>query len=154
MKKLVLTLITLALVSPALAGGDHCCKAPLEECMAKMQAKLQNAGWLGIEMDKDAQARTVITAVVPGSPADTAGFKAGDVLLVFNGVPLDSSDKETMKKAKATMTAGSISSYTVLRDGREVTLTATLAPMPQEVIAHHIGTHLLEAHSGTKIAHK
>lgn len=146
MRKLAVTVIALVLATSALAGGEKC-TAPPEECEAKIRAKLQQVGWLGIEMTKDAQDRTVITAVVPDSPAAAAGFQLGDVLLVMNGAPLSSADKEAMKKAKATMKPGTTAAYTVLRDGREVTLNAVLSTMPEEMVAKHIQKHMQAHHS-------
>jgi S1-C subfamily serine protease len=69
----------------------------------------------------------------------------------MNGVPL-SSDKEAMKKAKTTMKPGATAAYTVLRDGREVTLNALLSTMPEEMVVQHIQKHMQAHHPTPEVA--
>jgi len=153
MRKLAVILIALTLAATAVAGGEKPTATP-EEYEAKIRAKLQQVGWLGVEMDRDAQDRTVITAVVPSSPAAAAGFQPGDVLLVMNGVPLTGADKEAMKKAKASMKPGAKSEYTVLRNGSELALTAVLSAMPEKMVEEHVKKHMQKYHSSPEAAKK
>jgi len=124
---LVLALI-LVLSSAALAGGEKCAR---EAAMKDKAAKMAAHGWLGLKTDDDHR----VTAVVPGSPAAQAGFRAGDVLVAFNGIALTDANKEAVMKAKGDCAVGKTVSYTIRRDGAERTLSATLAPVPKEVLA-------------------
>ncbi|HEX6900705.1 MAG TPA: PDZ domain-containing protein [Thermoanaerobaculia bacterium] len=126
--------LTLALTPMAFAGGENCAHktaAAHKEKAAKLAAK----GWLGLKTEKDASGAYRVASVKPGSPAAEAGFRAGDVLVAMNGVALTDANKDTLKKAKANLGVGKQVSYTVRRAGAERTLSATLAPVPDEVLA-------------------
>jgi S1-C subfamily serine protease len=123
-----ISLLALALIlvlsSAALAGGEKCAHD------AKAAAYKAH-GWLGVKTD-DAHR---VSYVFPNSPAAQAGFRTGDVLVALNGVALTDANKEAVKKAKEGCAVGKQVAYTVRRDGAERTLTATLAPVPDEVLA-------------------
>ena len=122
--------LTLAFTTAALAGhGENCDKAAHAR-----KAKLAAHGWLGIETDK-AEATPTIVKVYPGSPAEKAGFREGDVLVAFNGIPLKAETMGKIKDAKAGCAVGKTVAYTVRRGGAEQTLKATLAPVPEDVLA-------------------
>ena len=75
----------------------------------------------------------VVYQIVPGGPASKAGFKAGDVITAFNGAPV--TDYNTFRNQVASTPPGTEVTLTVLRDGREQQLRATLGeliPQPQE----------------------
>jgi C-terminal processing protease CtpA/Prc len=121
--------LVFALAAPAFAGGEQCAR----EHAAK-KAKMAAHGWLGIDTEKDeATGSYRVTKVAAGSPAEQAGFQAGDVLVALNGVPVK--DKEKVKAAKASIGVGSRVTYTVVRNGAQQQLSATLAPVPEEVLA-------------------
>lgn len=147
MKKMV-SLLALALMvtlAPAVfAGGEKCA----HEHAAK-KAKMAAHGWLGLDTEKTADGAYAVKAVDPGSPAAQAGFRAGDVLVAFNGIPL--TDKEKVKAAKANVAVGSQVTYTVARNGARQQLTATLAPVPEEVLAKWMAEEEKEA---AKVAKK
>jgi S1-C subfamily serine protease len=131
MKKTVSLLalaLTFAFTTAALAGGEQCAREH-----AARKAKLAAHGWLGIETDHAGGAATVVE-VHPGSPAEKAGFRKGDVLVALNGVALTAGNKEKVKAAKADCAVGKTVTYTIQRGGAQQTLTATLAPVPQDVL--------------------
>lgn len=143
----------LALIAaPIMAGGDHKCTMATQACLDQMAANMKNKGWLGIETDHKAEGQPSITRVVAGSPAEAAGFKVGDVLVAINGVKLSSENEEAIKAAKKGMVPGKQVVHTVLRNGSEVKLTATLATLPREVLAQWVGNHMLEHSANTAIA--
>ena len=65
-----------------------------------------------------------VQQVMPGSAAEKAGLRAGDVLVAFDGEPVtDLRGYSTLLKSKQ---PGDTVEVTVLRDGEEKTVTATL----------------------------
>jgi serine protease DegQ len=68
----------------------------------------------------------VVTRVMPGSPADSAGLQVGDVIRSLNGATLENAEQlnnaEGLLPAQSTLTLG------VLRNGTTRQVTATLAP--------------------------
>ncbi|QGG93975.1 S1C family serine protease [Actinomarinicola tropica] len=79
--------------------------------------------WLGVEGRRTTEG-ALVSAVVPHSPADTAGLRAGDVLLHADGEPLPSMG--TLAALIRAAEPGDPISLTFLRDGAEHTATATL----------------------------
>ncbi|MES1211106.1 MAG: PDZ domain-containing protein [Acidobacteriota bacterium] len=130
---LALTLaVSLVTSAAAFAGGENCAKEAHNR-----KAKLAAHGWLGIETDHPAgaQANPTVVEVASGSPAEKAGFRKGDVLVALNGVPLKAENKAKIKAAKAGCAVGKTVTYTIQRGGAQQTLTATLAPVPEDVLA-------------------
>jgi serine protease Do len=93
-------------------------------------------GWLGVAIQPVTreianslgltQAVGVLVAdVTKGGPADKAGVRVGDVILRFNGHPID--DSHRLPRMVADTPIDSKAELTVYRDGREQALTATVA---------------------------
>ena len=124
------------------------CTEETQTCLDHMAAKLKNRGWLGIEYDDQGDPRTIkVTRVVPASPAETAGFKAGDLLVSVNGVKFADNTEDLCATCEATKDIwkpGSRVRYVVRRKGKEIGLTPTLAPLPSDVMAQIVGMHMLE----------
>jgi serine protease Do len=68
--------------------------------------------------------RGVIVSVEQGSPAERAGLKQGDVITVINGNQIE--DGNSLRNVIASAGPGAEVTITVLRDGREQQLRATL----------------------------
>jgi C-terminal processing protease CtpA/Prc len=133
------------LASPLWAGDYEKCKADAQSCLNQMAAKLQNRGWVGIELDVDDVSGTMtVKRVVPDSPAMAAGFRTGDVLAAFNDMRYAEASDEQKQKAWESMIPGKQVSYTVLRDGHETRLDVTLGKVPQKLVAQWVGHHMLE----------
>ncbi|HEX8375183.1 MAG TPA: PDZ domain-containing protein, partial [Geminicoccaceae bacterium] len=77
----------------------------------------------------------LVSRVESGSPAEKAGVKRGDVVLDFNGTPIDRVGQ--LSRAVAAVDAGAGGKLTIWRDGREQTLQVQVGEMPtrQEVAA-------------------
>ena len=131
---------------PAMAGDHKQCDQPAEACLKAYSESLQGRGWVGIEMDTNADGTTQIVRVVPDSPAAAAGFEAGDVLASFNGVAYKEENKQALKEATKTMTPGKTVTYTVVRNGSQQDLKVELGTIPETVMAQWIGQHMLTAH--------
>lgn len=138
--------LALGAASVAEAGKGHRCKADPETCAAKLKAKYETKAWLGVELDKSEHGYYTVTKVISGSPAEAAGFQAGDVLLAMNGVKM--SDKEKVKKVKRSIAIGDQVTYVVKREGEKVELSATLTKAPEALIASWVDEHISEAHDG------
>jgi len=68
----------------ALGDTDHTVFLTPEQAQAEQNALDQNVVGIGVLLgEKDGQ--SVIVSVVPGSPAEAAGLKAGDVITAING---------------------------------------------------------------------
>ena len=69
-----------------------------------------------------------------GTPAAAAGVEQGDVILSFDGKPID--QVRQLSRAVAAVVPGSDAEIVVWRGGKEVTLQAEIAQMPgQEQVA-------------------
>ena len=151
--------LLLVLALPAVAGDkDHKCTMETQECLDKMIAKMKNRGWVGIEMDKNEIDQSLsITRVVPGSPAEAAGFQVGDVLLAVNGVKFADNTEDECVTCKATQESwgpGTTVHYVVSRGAKKVKVDPTLAQVPSDVMAAWAGQHMLEHAQPIKIAKK
>ncbi len=80
-------------------------------------------GQLGIVVQRDARG-VLVTRVQPGSPADRAGIKNGDIVTAFNGVGVN--DANTFRNQVAATMPGTPVILTILRDGQEQSVRATL----------------------------
>lgn len=136
------------------AGEKHPCNASAEECLAKMHAKIAAKGWLGVETSKTDTGWFGVKHVIPGSPAESAGFAVGDLVVAVNGVAYTKDNKEALKKVKKGLVPGSTAAYTVKRAGGKVELTAVLGKVPRDVMAQWIGEYMLEHHLPVKVAQK
>ena len=139
--------LMLTLVPAVFAGGEQCAR----EHAAK-KAKMAAHGWLGLDTEKTADGAYAVKSVVSGSPAEQAGFRAGDVLVAGNGVSLQ--DKEKVKAAKANLEVGSRVTYTVARNGARQQLAATLAPVPEAVLAKWMADEEKAEKEAAKVAKK
>jgi C-terminal processing protease CtpA/Prc len=147
--------LALAVAMPATAGDKHHnCTASTDECLKKIQAKIQAKGWLGIEYKDAGDGHWKVKYVYPDSPAEQAGFQKGDILLALNGVEMSKKNKEAYKKAAHELGPGSKATYAVKRGGAKVKLTAKLGSVPREVMAQWMGEHVLDSHSEFKMAAK
>jgi serine protease DegQ len=80
------------------------------------------ANAMGISQSEGA----IVAQVVPQSAASKAGIKEGDVITALEGAPIRSSAQ--LRNAIGLKQPGAAIHLTLLRDGRERTLTATLEP--------------------------
>jgi S1-C subfamily serine protease len=66
----------------------------------------------------------IVSSIEPGSAADRAGFKQGDVIQAFNGQPVK--DLNSLRNRVADSAPGSNTTVTIVRDGATRDLTVTL----------------------------
>lgn len=89
-------------------------------------------GYLGVGLTirSDGGRGAVINDVTPGSPADRAGLRPGDVVIAADGSPVDG--QPAFVAAIRDKSPGDTIDIQVLRDGQRLTLTATLAERPTQ----------------------
>jgi Do/DeqQ family serine protease len=68
----------------------------------------------------------VIARVLPDSPAERAGLRAGDIVTAVNGQPV--ANGAALRNAIGLVRAGSEVRLSAVRDGKPITLTARLSP--------------------------
>jgi serine protease Do len=99
-------------------------------------------GWLGVyiqAIDEDtadllelgSREGALVSKVEPGSPADDAGIRRGDVIVAFDGQPID--EMEALPRIVATTPVGAEVEVTVLRKGDRKKLDVTLGELGSEV---------------------
>jgi C-terminal processing protease CtpA/Prc len=155
---LVAPLAMFALATVVLAGGPDCakhangaayaasekgCPMSAAECKKQM-AEAKNHGWLGIKFDQSEDGTSVVKDVIKGSPAETAGFRSGDVLYALNGIEMNEANADRVKAAWKPLTPGSTVNYTVKRDGVAKDITVTLGKMPEAVYQAMVTEHMKE----------
>jgi Do/DeqQ family serine protease len=83
------------------------------------------AAGLGLQQVKGA----LVSAVTPGSPADKAGVKRGDVILEIDGEPVD--DSNALRNKVSRLQPGTAATLGLVRDGRQRQLRVQLAELPR-----------------------
>jgi serine protease Do len=105
-------------------------------------------GWLGVQIQNltpemasslgDRNMKGAIVAkVVPGSPAEKAGFRQGDIVVAVNGSAVD--DSRDLTRRVAALRAGHKAAFTVVRNGHKKTLTADIAVRKDRQLASNDG---------------
>src|SRR5581483_1721958 len=72
----------------------------------------------------------IVNSVEPGSPAERAGLKQGDVITAFNGKEV--SDSNSLRNLVASTPPGTEVTLTISREGHEQQLRATLGELSDE----------------------
>ncbi len=98
-------------------------------------------GWLGVfiqpvtpaiarAMGLEKPRGALVGDVSPGSPAEKAGLRRGDIVLSFNGQAIEETRELSLKVAM--QAPGSSARLGVHRDGREIEVTVVLGEQPSE----------------------
>ncbi len=141
-------MVGLACVTPALAGHSRCTKEAAD-CAAAMREMFQERGWSGIE-EKSRNDDSTITVgrVFPGSPADLAGLKSGDVIVSVNGITLSKLNEERLEAIFTKgFRIGTRLSIGLERGEESRTVRLTLERIPEAVLAARIERHGRERHT-------
>lgn len=153
MKRIWILTGLLALVATtAMAGHDGKCEYSTQECLDYMANKMQNSGWVGVELEGIENAPgNLVAGVIEGSPADEAGLEKGDILLGINGVELTDENADKLREMWSTSTPGQDVVWTVKHGYNEREVNLVLARMPADVLARHVGQHMLQ-HAEVEVA--
>ena len=101
-------------------------------------------GWLGVWLNDvtereakrqglDAVKGVLVDSVFAGSPAESAGIHEGDIIIDFNDHVVDNSDQ--LRVLVSTVKSGSTVPLTVVREGKHMKFTASVADREQAIIA-------------------
>jgi len=134
-----LALVLLLVAAPA-AAKEPRCPLDLTTCLNQFNL-MRTRPWLGVKVDVDSAGNRIIREVVPGSPAEAAGFQPGDILRRIDGM-----DPPKWFAGKAGWKDGDVGKVAVVRDGHDASLKLTYSHIPEDVLARVIGTHMIEGH--------
>ncbi len=147
----VLAVVGLVMGGVALAGHGGKCTKSTADCTASMKEAYQTKGWSGIEADKNEDGSIKVLSVVPNSPAEKAGLKAGDVLVSVNGITFSpENESKIMEMKKTQMTIGQMAEYGVKRDAQVTMMKVKLERIPDAVLAQIMEKHTQEEHQIAK----
>ena len=109
-------------------GGDIQTMGPLVKMLTAMLGIKPNfdtvpRGFTGIEYD-EAGDKVTVTRVLPGSPAERAGLKVGDIIKSVKDNDIESAKDLTKALAKAAV--GAKVAFTIIRAGKDKELTVEL----------------------------
>ena len=93
-------------------------------------------GWLGVSIQDltpdiakslgiKQQTGALVADVVKDSPAEKAGLKRGDVIVTFDGKPVE--DSTSLRNMVSAAAPGKSVTFKLLREGKELSVTATLS---------------------------
>ena len=144
--KALLAVAAALAVGLALAGTEGSkCTMSAGDCCKKLEEKYQKQGWLGVEKEQNANGSFTITAITPGSPAESAGLKVGDVIESIDGAALKA-DKgaRTCSLHAENAKIGDKVAYGIRRGDERLTVTAELAKIPDTILAGLMEKHKTE----------
>ena len=147
-----LMVVAALVAAPALAGGYEKCDHPTQDCLDYMAKKMKNSGWVGVNLEfDDAAGGYALEKVIAGSPAETAGLRAGDIIVAINEVNADGEKSEKMWKTHKSAQIGDTIVWSVKRGGTDRKIEIVLAPMPADMLAKYIGEHMIQ-HTTVEVA--
>ncbi len=93
-------------------------------------------GWLGVSiqnvdattakiLNMEKATGALVSNVIAGQPADMAGLKAGDIILAIDGTKI--ADTDQLLRTVAMLVPGKKAEISVWRDGKETSMTLTVA---------------------------
>jgi len=149
-----------SLVSPENGGGNQGIGFAISSALARrvvdqlVKSGKVVRGYLGVigqPMTPD-QARqlkvpegrgALIGSVLPNSPAQGAGLKAGDVIVALDGKPIE--DSSSLRNTAFTLAAGAKVPVAFLRSGLPATAEVAIAVMPDDLALAFFGFNVKDA---------
>ncbi len=98
-------------------------------------------GWIGVSIQSltpelaehfalDSDSGVLVSAVTPGDPAEKAGIKGGDIIIEFNGKPIE--ELGQLPRTVAITPKGTRVKVKLLRDGKELSLFVTVGEREED----------------------
>jgi serine protease Do len=134
----------------------------VQEIIAQLKAGGEvNRGWLGVQIQNltpDMAASmgipdtkgAIVASVIENSPAEKAGFRAGDVITAVDNVDVD--DQRDLTRRVGALLAGETARFTVLRDGTAQTISALIERRDDDQLAANLGPNREEGRAGESSA--
>jgi serine protease Do len=115
-----------------------------KDLLPQLKTGKVSRGWLGVQIQKvtpelaesfglKEETGALVADVVADSPAAKAGLKTGDIIIAFNGRPVD--EMNDLPRMVAAVPPGEKVTVTFLRDGREKRVTVTLGELEKGEMA-------------------
>lgn len=142
--RLALPLLLLGLV--ATAGEPDRCQSPPDECERQIRAMLTGKKFLGITM-ADSGSGPVIRSVVPNSPAERAGFQAGDRIIGVNAHDCSHASPQDVKRMLTPLPQNARVMFMVIRLAQLKRISVRFGTLPKEQIDQVVEAHLRNGHS-------
>jgi len=113
-----------------------------KDIIAQLKSKGEvTRGWMGVGIQDltpelaeyykvKGETGVLVTQIFEGDPADKAGIKANDIITAVNGEPVTSSRE--LSRRIAALGVGQKAKITIMRDGREKTVTVETAKRQEE----------------------
>lgn len=145
------TMTTLVAAGVLLAGSTTVladppnCAAAATHCQRQIQEMLQGRAYLGVKL-QESRWGVEVKSVVPDTPADVAGLRAGDRIFAINGREITGDDLPGVKRALADPAPGGKIYLTVVRYGSVLKLQARVRKLSPQQIEKVIAAHLRTAH--------
>jgi len=102
----------------------------MEHLRAQAGGGEQQAGYLGVQLNRrtDGGSGALVTEVVAGSGADTAGIEVGDVVVAVNGEPI--SGQAALIATVRDLAPGDIAAVSLTRNGKPIDVDVKLGTRP------------------------
>lgn len=146
LRKSLLAVLFLAIVSQLAAGQEGHCTMKRKECESRIREILSGRKYLGVHIE-EMKGSLFIKSIVPDSPASRAGLRSGDRILRLNGYDLTDSTVQRFKEVLGSTRDSGRLSIIVAREGRLQRVDAKLMEMSRGQIDKIVATHLKEAHT-------
>ncbi len=106
--------------------------AVLEQLRAQAAGEPRLEGFLGVSLEarSDGGAGSIISSVQPGSPANEAGIRVGDIVLAVDGEPVNG--QAGLVAAIRDRSPEDSLTIDLVRDGERLSVTAVLVARPQD----------------------
>jgi predicted metalloprotease with PDZ domain len=147
MKTLLAAVVALTLTSlvPVSAEEQQRCTGNPHACARQIREFLVGKTYFGAKLE-DSKSGPVVDSIVPMSPADHAGMKRLDRVLIVNGQDCTKGGVRRFKQLIDGARDGRII-ITVMRAGRLVQLQTKMTPLTSEQVDKIVARHLKTAHN-------
>jgi C-terminal processing protease CtpA/Prc len=124
------------------------CNAAAKECEQQIRQMLSGRRYLGLSVVA-LKPGIVVKSVVGESPAEHAGFKAGDRIIGVNGQPMTDATVQDFKRILGTASTTGTLWVIVQRRGAYKKIEVRLEPYTKAQIDKIIAAHLAQSHTTT-----
>lgn len=147
-RKILTILLAGWFASASLASADDKakCTAAADECETQIREMLAGRKYIGLKVAKT-NAGILVTSVVPGSPGERAGVRAGDRIVTINGRDCTAAKVTIVKEILNATKEGYKVSFTVDRSGYFRRLDVRVEVLSKGQIDKAVAAHLREAHT-------